>query len=219
MFERYTSKLLLSPKTSLGGYVFDIYSNINHNLNSTITSHPTQFGANVSDHVIEEPDMLTFQIGMSDASQDLIKGQFNKRGLNEDEEIYYNNSKPSLLNEDKIKQLNTVSNSRSVNAYLTLSRLKLKGIPMTCVTRLRTYNNMLIQSINVDDTIETKYGLRATVVMKEVLITELQKIQANSTAQTTQTTQKGSTNALDFDIATRKEFTSTDFDEFGLGEF
>ena len=80
MFERYMSKLMLSPKTSIGGYVFDVYLGINHSLTSTITSHPTQFGASISDHKYDEPDVLTFQIGMSDSSQDLVIGQFYKKG-------------------------------------------------------------------------------------------------------------------------------------------
>lgn len=222
MFERYTSKLLLSPKTSIGGYVFDIYPSINHNLASTITSHPTQFGANISDHKFDEPDQLTFQIGMSDASQDLIKGQFYQQGHQSKtlKEIFSTTkSAKDRLKELKIKASSFLSDSRSINAFNTLNRLKIMGVPLTCVTRLKTYDNMIIQSITADDTNETKYGLRATVTLKEILISELQVVQVKSTAQITQSTAKGSTNALDFDLKTKKAFTSTDYDEFGLGDF
>ena len=227
MFERYTSKLLLSPKTSIGNYVFDVYPSINHNSASTITSHPTQFGANISDNKFDEPDQLTFQIGMSDASQDLVKGQFFGRGykpilqntqLDEKGELIKEQLK-NKLNRYRLNALNFISDSRSVNAFNTLSRLKILGIPLTCVTRLRTYGNMIIQSITADDTNETKYGLRATVTLREILISELQVVQVKSTAQITQTTAKGSTNALDFDLKTKKAFTSTDYDEYGLGDF
>ena len=224
MFERYTSKLLLSPKTSIGGYVFDVYTSINHNMTSTITSHPTQYGANISDHKFDEPDQLTFQIGMSDASQDLIRGQFSSNklerlaiaGLSSYLSAGSLKDRLSALGKNAFKIL---TESRSVNAFNTLNSLKILGIPLTCVTRLKTYDNMIIQSITADDTNETKNGLRATVTLREILVSEVQVVQANSTAQVTQTTNKGSTNALDFDLTSKQQFTSTDFDEFGLGDF
>ena len=222
MFERYTSKLLLSPKTSIGGYVFDVYTSIDHNLASTITSHPTQFGANISDHKFDEPDQLIFQIGMSDASQDLILGQFFQQGnkSNTLKDIFSSNkSAKDKLKELKIKASSFISDSRSVNAFNTLNRLKIMGVPLTCVTRLKTYDNMIIQSISAPDTVETKYGLKVTVTLREILVSELQVVQVNSTAQITQTTNKGSTNALDFDLTSKKVFSSTDYDEYGLGDF
>lgn len=227
MFERYTSKLYLSPKTSIGGYVFDIYPSINHTLTATLTSHPTQYGASISDHKFDEPDQLVFQIGMSDASQDLVIGQFYKTGYTPQLKKLQMAEDGSVIKEslkDKFKRiktnaLNFLSNSRSVNAFNTLNRMKIEGVPLTCVTRLNTYRNMIITSVVADDTNETKYGLRATVTLREVMISELQKVQVNSTAQITQTTNMGSKNTLGFDLASKKEFTSTDYDEYGLGDF
>ncbi len=219
MFERYTSKLLLSPKTSIGDYVFDVYTSINHNLASTITSHPTQFGANVSDHKFDEPDQLTFQIGMSDASQDLIKGQFYQQGHQSKtlKEIFSTTkTAKGRLNELKIKASSFISDSRSINAFNTLNRLKIRGVPLRCVTRLKTYDNMIIQSITADDTNETKYGLRATVTLREILVSELKVIQVKSTAHITQTTAKGSTNAFNFDLSSKAEYTSSLYDKYGM---
>lgn len=36
--------------TSLGKFIFDAYFNISHESNLTITEHPIQSGANISDH-------------------------------------------------------------------------------------------------------------------------------------------------------------------------
>ena len=224
MFERYTSKLLLSPKTSIGDYVFDVYTNINHSQTATITSHPTQFGANISDHKFDEPDQLTFQIGMSDSSQDLIKGQFYQQGHSPIMRKIKLDEKGELVQETyqekyqryKENALNFLSDSRSVNAFNILSRLKLEGVPLKCVTRLRTYDNMIINSISVDDSNETKYGLRATVTLKEILTATLSVVQVKSTVQTVQSTAKGSTNALDFDLTSKAEYTSTLYDKWGM---
>ena len=119
----------------------------------------------------------------------------------------------------KLNAINFLSDSRSVNAFNTLKRLKLEGALITCITRLGTYNNMVIESIEAEDTVQTKNGLMATATLREVLVTELQKVQINSTAQITQTTSLGSKNAFDFDLTTKKEFTSIDYDEYGLGDF
>lgn len=217
------SKLLLSSKTSIGGYVFDVYTSINHNTTSTITSHPIQYGANISDHKFDEPDQLTFQIGMSDATINLLGDQFKENPLAKIGRAValakFGFDKKEVAKMTFKSLIKGLSESRSVNAYSILYNMKVMGTPLTCVTRLKTYDNMVIQSITVDDTNETKYGLRATVTLREILVAEAQIIQANSTAQITQTTDKGSTNALDFDLTSKKAFTSTDFDEFGLGDF
>lgn len=226
MFERYMSKLFLSPKTSIGGYVFDVYLNIGHSLTSTVTSHPTQFGASISDHKYEEPDVLTFQIGMSDSSQDLVVGQFFKRGyspklysptMNEDGSL----NKESLSDKFKRKKenlINWLSDSRSVNAFNKLKELKLNGELLTCITRLGTYTNMVIESIDADDTFETKNGLMASVTLREVMLVELQRVQVNSTAQITQTTNMGSKNAFNFDLTGNNELKSMDYIEFVEGK-
>ena len=226
MFERYTSKLMLTPKTSIGGYVFDVYLNIGHSLTSTITSHPTQFGASISDHKYEEPDVLTFQIGMSDSSQDLVIGQFYKKGYTPQLKKLQMAEDGSVIKEslsDKFKRIKTnainfISDSRSVNAFNTLKRLKLEGALLTCITRLGTYKNMVIESIDADDSFETKNGLMATVTLREVLVTELQIVQVNSTAQITQTTSLGSKNAMDFNISGDSPLKSTDYIEYVEGK-
>lgn len=223
MFERYTSKLLLSPKTQIGKYVFDVYTSISHNLTATVTNHPVQFGASISDHKFDEPDQLTFQIGMSDASQDLVLGQFfqkgaGKTGLSFKDIFKQGKTAKDILKELKLKATNYLSDSRSVNAFNALVALKIEGTPLTCVTRLHTYNNMVITSITTDDTNETRYGLRATVTMREIISPELQVVQVNSTAvphaQITQTTNSGSKNIFDFDLKTSKPYMSTDYEEF-----
>lgn len=230
MFERYTSKLLLSPKTQIGEYVFDVYVSISHNLTATVTNHPVQMGASISDHKFDEPDELTFQIGMSDASQDLVKGQFSNFGGNiTDVKDYLSLAFESAREKNwalakgslimaKRKAWGLLTESRSVNAFSKLVQLKILGVPLTCVTRLHTYNNMVITSITTEDTIETKYGLRATVTMREVISPELQQIQVNSTAtphaQITQSTNSGSEGVFNLDVSKVPPNASTDYIEY-----
>lgn len=230
MFERYTSKLLLSPKTQIGEYVFDVYLSISHNLTATITNHPVQMGASISDHKFDEPDELTFQIGMSDASQDLVKGQFDNTGENFEnlgknliewgvaKYIGFDSYSKNAWKKVKESAFSLITASRSVNAFNRLAQLKIMGIPLTCVTRLHTYENMVITSISTEDTVQTKNGLLATVTLREVISPELQQIQVNSTAvphaQITQSTNSGSEGVFNLDVSKVPPNASTDYIEY-----
>lgn len=52
---------------SLGKMFFDAVFSTEHTSNVTVTEHPVQVGAPISDHAYQEPDEVTVEIGMSDA--------------------------------------------------------------------------------------------------------------------------------------------------------
>jgi len=147
--------------TVIGGFVFDAYFSVQHDGDVTITTHPVESGAAVADNAYVNPQKLTFDIGMSDCCTDIIPGQFSG-GV-----------------------------SRSVTAYSVLQTLKAQRIPMQVTTRLATYNNMLVQSISVQDTNKTAHGLRATVVLQEIFVAVVKTVQISARPQTTDSTPKG----------------------------
>lgn len=57
--------MIVSP--TFGRFVFDAVFHTDHQSNVTVTQHPVQVGAPVSDHAYQEPDEVTLEIGMSDA--------------------------------------------------------------------------------------------------------------------------------------------------------
>lgn len=130
--------------TSQGNYIFDAFFSINHESNLTITEHPIQSGASISDHAYMEPQSVTFEIGMSDVMKDI----------------------PSTA----IKSFSGVESSRSANAYKILRQLQKDRIAINAITRLGTYNNMLIETISAPDDNKTLYGLKATVTLKEIFV-------------------------------------------------
>ena len=207
MFERYTSKLLLSPKTSIGNYIFDVYLSITHQLSNQITEHPVQYGSNISDHILNQPDILSFQIGMSDCSQDLIYGQFEthpfKSAITSMQRYEGVGTRANIM-----ANLNTLASpfkdmsanyrmsgapfsSRSATAFNKLKEMKLKGEVFNCVTRLGTYKDMVIQSIEVVDDVNTKNGLLATVTCQQIFVASVEKVVVESTYQITKTTNSG----------------------------
>ena len=62
----------------------------------------------------------------------------------------------------------TGDNSKSVNTYQTLVDLAKARQPLTVTTRLNTYTNMVLASVSAPDTVETRFGLRASVVFEEL---------------------------------------------------
>lgn len=156
--------------TSIGKFIFDAYMNINHESTLAITSHPVQDGANMSDHAYMEPLEVTFEVGMSDVMHD-IAGFDSFTG----------------------------DNSRSVSAYKTLKRLQEERIPFKIVTRLWTYNNMLIENISAPDDKTTAYGLKATVSLKEILVANVRTVKISERPQKSEETNEGEQKAQEAD--------------------
>lgn len=156
--------------TSLGKFIFDAYMNINHESSLAITSHPVQDGANRSDHAYMEPLEVTFEIGMSDVMHD-IEGFDSFTG----------------------------DNSRSISAYKTLKRLQEERIPFKIVTRLWTYDNMLIENISAPDDKTTAYGLKATISLKEILVVNVRTVKISERPQKSEESNEGDQKAQEAD--------------------
>lgn len=152
---------LIYVATNIGGFFFDAFLQIDHESSLTITSHPVETGASISDHAFVNPALLTMQIGMSDAAEALSVDQF------------------------------TQGPTRSVTAYQVLLELQRLRIPMQVMTRLKIYKNMLIETISVPDDYTTVYGLKATVVMKEVLVATVQTVKISARPHVTDSTNRG----------------------------
>ena len=124
-------------------YFFDAVMEENHSSRLTITQHPVQDRASISDHAFLEPRELTLEIKMSDVMGVLVPGQYAD------------------------------GDSKSVAAYRKFCELQESRAPLVIQTRLKRYENMLIESITTPDTKETKHGLKCTIKFKEIIIAEI----------------------------------------------
>jgi len=152
---------LIYVKTNIGGWFFDAFLKIDHSSRLTITEHPIQTGASIADYAYLNPQQLTFDIGMSDVAQSLVPDQF------------------------------TQGWSRSVTAYQVLKELQKNRVPLQVNTRLGVYKNMLIESIDTSDNYQTQYGLKATVVLRELFIAQVTTVKISARPQVTGSTNKG----------------------------
>lgn len=154
-------KDLVLVKTNIGSFFFDAFIRIDHSSKLKITEHPVESGSVVADHAYMEPRELTFEIGMSDVMTSLVPGQFSGGW------------------------------SRSVTAYETLLRLQQTRTPLFVHTRLGSYQNMLIAAISVPDDKNTLYGLKCSVTLRELIVTETQIVPVSASPQITNSSANG----------------------------
>jgi hypothetical protein len=152
---------LMYIKTNIGGFFFDAIIRTEHTSTLKMTEHPVQTGANIVDHAYMEPAMLVMEIGMSDAMDSMVQGQFTSRY------------------------------TKSVSAYQVLLDLQKARLPLQVLTRLNLYQNMLIEEITAPDDFKTQFGLRCTVTMKEIFVVEVSTTTVSARPQSTGSTNKG----------------------------
>ena len=152
---------LVYVKTNIAGYFFDAVLQTNYTRSLTITQHPVETGAAISDHAYVNPVELTMQIGMSDVMKSIIPGQFSQ------------------------------GSSRSLTAFEVLTQLQSQRIPMQIMTRLGLFSNMLIETIAVPDDYTTQLGLKATVTLKEVFVANVKTVKVSARPHVTDSTPSG----------------------------
>lgn len=142
-------------------YFFDAIIRMEHTSSLRITEHPVQTGANISDHAYLLPAHLVLEIGMSDAMDTFIKGQFSDNP------------------------------SKSVSTLQTLKRLQARRTTLTVTTRLNTYKNMLIEQIVAPDDFKTSTSLKCSVIMKEIITADVSVVSVSASPNVTGSTNKG----------------------------
>lgn len=121
-------------------YVFDAVLRSDHEEAIRMTELPVQTGGNISDNAYLLQSRVTLEIGMSDAMDSYYAGQWSG------------------------------ASSKSVNAYNILASLKDSRQFVTLSTRVKIYQNMLIEKINMADSAATAYSLKANVTFRQVFV-------------------------------------------------
>ena len=152
---------MLYCKTNIGGYFFDGFMQVDHNIELQTTENPVETGASIVDHAYVKPAEVVMRVMMSDVHQSLVPGQF------------------------------TGTRFRSTNAWQVLRKLQSDRIPMSIFTRLGLYTNMLITKLSASDTAETFRALSAEVTLKEIPVARVKTVKISSADQTTVNTEMG----------------------------
>lgn len=165
----------LGDQISLDGYVFDAYLRMTHNRKLSVTQHPIESGAAVTDHAFVEPITFELEIGMTDTTLGKIPTQFS--GLN----LLYTNS--------SIK-------SRSVKAYDLLIKMQESRQLYEFVCRYGTFK-VVVEEVSPEDDYTTKYALRARVRLRQIIQTVVSQKPISANPQITDSINRGSQNSVD----------------------
>ena len=152
---------LVFCKTNIGGYFFDGFITVTHNKQLEITQNPVETGASIVDHAYVKPTTVTMKIIVSDAHASLVEGQFSD------------------------------SWSRAVSAWNVLKQLQEDRIPVSVLTKLDLYENMLIQNLQATDEANTYTTLSADVTLQEIPIARVRTVKISAADQATLKTEMG----------------------------
>lgn len=139
------SALFMSGR-SIGGIIPDVTIEEHHTDNLTITDHPVEQGASITDHAFKNPSEITMRAGWSNSNSivnSLVSGSLFSGQINNVTDLY--------------RQLLALQESRKV---------------FDLITGKRTYTSMLIKSLAVTTDRDTENALIVTVGMRQVIIVQ-----------------------------------------------
>lgn len=165
---------LPTPDTIL---IFDAVFRIEHEQEVRATEHPVQGGANISDDAIIMPARVTMSIGMSDAMDAYVAGQWSAAA------------------------------SKSVSCFQTLQALAATKQPLTITTRLFTYQNVILEMISAQDDAKTTVGLRAQLRFRQIFIGTVTTTPVSTRPHTTNSTLIGTKPSLPIDSTLEAQHT------------
>ena len=124
-------------------YFFDAVMRADHTQELRSTHHPIQSGASIVDHSYLLPARLVLEIGMSDSMQAFKTGAY------------------------------TSSSSKSVSAYQKMLEIQALRVPLKIMTRLRIYENMVLENVMAFDDARTRNALKASLYFQEIIVAEV----------------------------------------------
>ncbi len=134
-------------------FLIDCTISENHSLTNTITSHPVEQGANISDHSRPEPESLTLECLVSNtpASTALMQSI-------------------ALQTEGGADQNPTYVAGYAEGVWQRFTDLHNNPVLLSVTTTLKTYTSMLIESVSAPRTAKDAYALRFSVKLKKIIV-------------------------------------------------
>lgn len=162
-------------------YVFDAVLALEHDQTLTKTHHPVQTGASISSHAYIEPAQLVLNVLMSDVAASYVGGAANVQPW-------------------------SGNPSKSVAAYQQMLTLQAARIPLTVVTRLRTYYNMLILKVSPREDDRTITGARFRIEFEQIFIANTLATPVSARVNDTSSTGLGAVNVQPPSAAVNTQF-------------
>ena len=153
-----------------------------HSLSMKITDHEIEDGSNISDHTVKAPDSLTLRGVVSDDPISLyqalvgnaagvvggiVGGKFGNLAAT---------AATGAASKIGSKLFESSEGKRSSLAWSALEYAKREAIPLTIITNLKSYTNMILKDVNASVTAKNSKGLEFSAAFKEVNIIESETV-------------------------------------------
>ena len=158
------SALFMSGR-SIGGIIPDVVIEEHHEDTLTITDHPVEQGAQITDHAYKNQAEVTMRVGWSNSTSlinSIVSGSLFSGTINSVNDLY--------------KQMLLLQESRTV---------------FDVVTGKRTYKNMLIKSLSTTTDDNTENALILVVHMRQIIIVSTSEVSLSSNDTQTQPEKTG----------------------------
>jgi hypothetical protein len=181
----------IKGKDDTEGFVIDAFMVESYSFTNTVTDIPIEEGSTISDHVVEEQDVVSIQAFIGNA------------------EFIAADSSDSI-SKDPPDQM-----ARVLKSYKELLRLKRTKEVCTLTTGLDVYTDMIITSFNIDRDVETGANLPFSMEFKRIKIVKSETVAVNAGApapgnggasdQVAGTTNEGTASTKEPDVNQEKE--------------
>ncbi|MDR2951864.1 MAG: hypothetical protein LBU82_01335 [Treponema sp.] len=145
---------------SIGGFVIDAFLVETYNFANRLTNLTVEEGSNISDHVVEEPDTIDLEAFIGQTKFETFTGT-----------VETDLSKVELPDDPK---------SRIRQAYHELLRMKRERQPITVVTGLDTFPDMVITSLNRSRDVETGADIPFTMSFQKIKTVKSEETQISA---------------------------------------
>lgn len=154
--------ILTNEGYDIAGVKVDLVTEQSHESTVTATSHPIEYGANITDHIYANANVVT----VSGIISDLEIGNFADVGL--------------IGFAGKVKGLATGDEStKSSQSWKRLKEIQRSGQLIKLVTELQDYENMAIISMSTKQDKDSNTEVRFTMNLREIFIVGSQRYSGN----------------------------------------
>lgn len=141
------------PKRRIGAFTATVTIEEDASDDLTISQHPVERGAKITDHAIKEPAQVTISAGWSNAT---LSGLASAAG-----QLLSGGGAGGLFGSDYVREV-----------YEKLLKLQADREPFEVVTGKRKYRNMLMRSLRQTTDRTTENVLIVTATFQEILVAE-----------------------------------------------
>lgn len=144
--------------TSIDAVELDCTVSELHQADVEITEHPTEEGADVTDHVRPKPVQLT------------LEGIISNTPINRTQARRVVDAQGTQLTTTSLEDAIRGQVGYAEEAFVKLTEIKDEGRLITVVTPLKSYSNMVIRSLSVPRDARTGDALRFTAMLQEIRV-------------------------------------------------